>query len=158
MSIRRWFRERMGADEARTGDAPPGTALLDTVLGPTGERSNWLGTYTSETYPDELREMLLRRQEVARELIATDLATAQARVAAIPRLRDLLRQYPHPLVYDALINAYLDAGRYDEAKGAVFAARQRRLECERSEYPEVRSEVANLREWKLEEIDALRKS
>lgn len=130
---------------------------MDAVLGPPAERSNWLGDFTSETYPHELREMLLRRQEVTRQLVETDLTTPAARIAAIPRLRELLSRYPHPLVYDALINAYIDAGRYDEAKGAVFAARQRRLECERSEYPEIRSEVANVREWKPKEIEALQK-
>src|SRR5690606_16910804 len=107
MSIRRWFRERMGQDEARAGDPPPGTALVDAVLGPPAERSSWLGDCTSETYPHELREMLLRRQEVTRQLVEPDLTTPAARIAAIPRLRELLSRYPHPLVYDALINAYI---------------------------------------------------
>lgn len=157
MSIRRWFRERMGEGGQRTEDPPPAPALLDAMLGPADERSRWLGEYSSTTYPADLQELLLRREAVARELLEIDLATAQGRIESIPGLRDLLRRYPHPLVYEALINAYLDAGRYDEAKGVVFAARQRRQECARSDYPEVRSEIAYLKDWKLEEIETLRK-
>ncbi len=144
----------MGTDDSERTDAPPGTALLETVLGPPAERASWLGTFTSDTYPDHLRELLHRREEVSRELLTMDLATAEARIEMIPRLRELLSRYPHPLVYDTLINAYLDAERYDEARGVVFAARQRRLECERSEHPEIRAEVSNLRDWKPEDIKA----
>ncbi len=155
MSIRHWFRERMLGDDADGNDTPPGSALLNTLLGREGERVRSLGEYDSSSYPKELQALVQRRAEVARELLGIDLADPEARIAAIPRLRELLGVYPHPLAYEALIHAYLDAGRFDEAKGVAFAARQRRIECARSEYPEVRAETESLREWSAEEIDDL---
>ena len=74
---------------------------------------------------------------MASELLKIDIADPDARVAAIPRLKELLRRYPHPLAYETLIHAYVDAGRYDEAKGVAFAARERRNECARSSHPEM---------------------
>ena len=54
------------------------------------------------------------------------------------------------------MHAYADAGRFDEAKGIAFAARERRAECERSPYPEIRSETEHLHAWTSEEVDAMR--
>ena len=54
-------------------------------------------------------------------------------------------------------HAYVDAGRYDEARGVAFAARERRQECARSPYPEIRSETDSLRAWDTDDIDALRR-
>jgi hypothetical protein len=59
-------------------------------------------------------------------------------------------------VYEALINAYVDEGRWEEARGVAFAARERRRECARSPFPEIRMETERLREWSPEEVDALR--
>src|SRR5690606_8421434 len=104
----------------------------------------------------ELAEILRKREEVAAELLGLRLTEREARAAAIPRLHELLRRYPHPLAYEALIHAYLDAERFDEARGVAFAARERRAECERSPYPEIRMEVEGLRAWTPEEVDELR--
>lgn len=156
MSLRHWFKERMLGSEPEGDDLPPGTALMNTLLGRDGQRGGSLGGYDSRTYPVELREVLARRDQVARELLHLDIADRAIRVQAIPRLRELLRTYPHPLVYECLIHAYLDSGRFDEAKGVVFAARQRRLECAASEHPEVRAEIDGLREWSSEDIDDFR--
>jgi hypothetical protein len=144
----------LGGD-AEGRDMPPGSALVNTLLGRETPRVQTLGEYDSRTFPPDLLELLTRRARVARELLAMDLELVDpdARIRAIPKLRELLRVYPHPLVYETLINAYLDDGRFDEAKGAVFAARQRRFDCLRSEFPEIRAEVADLREWSPEAID-----
>lgn len=155
MSLRRWFRERMLAGETEGDDVPPGSALMDTLLGRERERVRSLGEYDSTSYPAELRDLLERRAEVARELLTLDVTDPKVRVASIPRLRELLRKYPHPLVYETLIHACIDAGRHDEAKGVAFAARQRRLECARSDHPEIRAEIDSLREWTKEEIEEL---
>lgn len=144
----------LGAD-AEGNDVPPGVALVNILLGREEERVRSLGEYRAETYPAELSELLRRRAEVSRELLEIDVADQEARVEAIPRLRELLRRYPHPLAYELLINAYIDAGRNDEARGVAFAARERRTECARSPYPEIRSEIERLREWDPDEIEAL---
>ena len=157
MAIRRWFRERMAADGELGDDIPPNQALIDTILGRGEDRVRALGEYDSRTYPPDLRDMLARREEVTRDLLRMDVTDRDARVEAIPTLRDLLRKYPHPLVYETLIHAYLDSGRYDEARGVAFAARQRRLECARSEFPEVRAETDYLHDWSVEDIDALQR-
>jgi hypothetical protein len=156
MSLRRWFRERMLVDGVEGNDVPPGGSLVNTLLGRDQERVPSLGEYTAETYPDDLAEMLRRRSTVTAELLKLDTTTAARRVESIPRLRELLRQYPHPLAYEMLIHAYLDGGRYEEAKGAAFAARERMLECARSEHPELRGEIDRLHPWSPEEIDELR--
>lgn len=156
MGVRHWFRQRMLGDDAEGNDVPPGVALLNSVLNreQTGPRA--LGEYDSGSYPPELVELLRRRENVASEVLTMDVTDREARVAAIPRLQKLLREYPHPLVYELLIHGYVDAGRYDEAKGVAFAARERRQECARSDYPEIRAETDRLREWSSEEIDHLR--
>jgi hypothetical protein len=156
MGIRHWLRDRLIGDDAEGTDVPPGASLVNSALGREVERVRSLGEYDAASYPRELSELLQRREVVARELLQMDVADRQARVEAIPRLRELLRTYPHPLVYELLIHAYLDADRYDEAKGVAFAARERRMECARSEHPEIRAEIARLREWTTEEVDALR--
>ena len=155
MGVRQWFREKMLGDDA-SGDLPPNSALLNTLLGREEERIHSLGDYRSDNYPSDLKELLGRRSEVAQELLALEITDPAKRVESIPRLRELLRTYPHPLVYDSLILAYVDSGRYDEAKGVAFAASQRRAECARSEHPEMRAEIDHLREWTSEDIDDLR--
>jgi hypothetical protein len=156
MGVRQWFREKMLGDDASGEDIPPNSALLSTFLGREEERVHSLGDYRADSYPSDLKELLARRSEVAQELLALEVTDPAKRVGSIPRLRELLRTYPHPLVYETLILAYVDSGRYDEAKGAAFAARQRRTECARSEHPEIRAEIENLREWTAEVIDDLR--
>lgn len=138
MGIRDWIKSHAG------GGAAEGVAR------------HALGEYTAETYPDDVVDLLRRRQQVADELLAMNITDRQTRLEAIPRLRELLRIYPHALVYETLIQAYLDAGRYDEAKGVAFAACERRRECERSELPELRAEVDYLHEWSTEEVDRIR--
>lgn len=155
MGLRQWFSEIMSDDDSKRQDRPPGKSLVGTLLGRDAERVRSLGEYNAENYPAELRERLSRRQEVAEEFLKLNVTAKAGRAEAIPRLRELLRQYPHPLVYETLIHAYIDAGRYDEAKGVAFAARQRRNECASSEYPEIRSEIDAIREWSAEEIDDL---
>jgi hypothetical protein len=153
MSLRRWFREKMLGDEAEGDDMPPQKVLMNTLLGRDTERVRSLGEYDSTSYPAELRDQLERREEVTRALLGLEITSAKGRIAAIPKLKELLRTYPHPLAYDTLINAYIDSGRFDEAKGIAFAAKQRRAECAISQYPEIRSETATLREWTSADID-----
>ncbi|MEX2581850.1 MAG: hypothetical protein WD766_01125 [Gemmatimonadota bacterium] len=157
MSLRRWFRERMLGGDAEGDDVPPHTALLNTLFGREGERVRSLGEYSAESYPSDLRELLSRRAAVAQELLRLGITDRTKRVEAIPRLRELLRTYPHPLAYETLIHAYMDAGRFDEAKGVAFAARQRRIECSASPHPEIRAETESLREWSSEEIDEMQR-
>lgn len=153
MGIRHWFRHRVAEDEG--ADVPPSRALLSTLV--SGEESvRSLGEYDSASYPKDLSALLARRQQVAMEVVALDITDPAARVDAIPRLRELLRVYPHPLVYETLVHACADAGRYDEAKGVAFAARERRAECLRSPYPEIRAEVEHLSEWSTDDVEALR--
>jgi hypothetical protein len=155
MSLRHWLRNRLGS-EHEGDDVPPGRSLLDAVWGREEQRLHALGEYDATTYPRELSELLARRQQVAEQLLEIDISDPDARVAAIPQLRDMLRVYPHPLVYETLIHAYVDADRSDEARGVAFAARERRVECMRSEYPEIRSEVEHLAEWTQEDVEHLR--
>lgn len=158
MGLRHWLRSHLLGDDARDGtDVPPGASLLNTALNREPQRVHSLGEYDAASFPEELAELLRRREEVAAELLRIDVVDRQARIDAIPRLRELLRKYPHPLVYEMLIHGYLDAGRYDEAKGIAFAARERRAECMRSPHPEIRGEVGSLKEWDPEEIDELRR-
>lgn len=156
MSIRHWFRNRMLGSDAEGDDVPPSASLVNTLLGRDQARVRSLGDYDARSYPGELADLLRRRAEVASALLRIDVADRQARIEAIPELQKLLRKYPHPLVYELLIHAYLDAGRFDEAKGVAFAARERRMECARSPHPEIRSETDRLREWTQEEIDEIR--
>lgn len=137
---------------------PPGASLMQTLLGREAERVRSLGEYDATSYPSDLRTLLARRESVLRELLGMNITDRAARVESIPRLRELLSTYPHPLAYETLIHAYLDAGRFDEAKGVAFAACQRRAECERSAHPEIRTEIVSLREWSSDEIDEYRVS
>lgn len=155
MGIRYWLKKRMAAEDAGE-DLPPNASLRDALFGREQAGLHALGEYTADTYPADVAELLGRRGEVTEELLAVDVASPQARVEAIPRLRELLRVYPHALVYELLITAYMDAGRWDEARGVAFAARERRAECLRSGLPELEAEVAHLREWSPEEVDRLR--
>jgi pentatricopeptide repeat protein len=143
--------------ESSGDDVPPGRSLMHAFWGRDEERIHALGEYDADSYPRELAELLHRRQEVAEQVLRIDISDPDARVAAIPTLRDLLRTYPHPLVYETLIHAYVDDGRYDEARGVAFAARERRIECMRSDLPEIRSEVEHLHEWSPDDVEELRR-
>lgn len=155
MGIRQWLKHHIvGKDDG--SDVPPGSQLLNSLFGREQERVRSLGEYSADNYPQDLSVLLQQRGEVASEVILIDISDPQARMESIPRLRELLRVYPHPLVYEMLIHAYMDSGRYDEARGVAFAARERRIECARSEFPEVRAEVEHLKEWTPEEVDQLR--
>lgn len=156
MGIREWLKKRVVLEDETGTDVPPGSSLMDSFLGREGPPTRALGEYTAETYPTDVVELLRRRQQVADELIRMDIASPQARQAAIPRLKELLRVYPHALAYELLIQAYLDGGKWEDAKGVAFAARERRLECMRSNLSELRAEVDFLHEWSPEEIDQLR--
>jgi pentatricopeptide repeat protein len=156
MSLRQRFREWMLGGDAEGDDVPPSSALLNTLLGREEDRVRSLGEYSATSYPTDLRDLLSRRAEVAQELLGMEITDRSKRVEAIPHIRELLRKYPHPLAYETLIHAYIDAGRFDEAKGVAFAARQRRIECASSEHPEIRAEIESLREWTSKEIDELK--
>ncbi|HEX7239866.1 MAG TPA: hypothetical protein VF263_06345 [Longimicrobiaceae bacterium] len=155
MGIRYWLKRRMdGEDGGR--DLPPNASLMDAIFGRDAPQTHALGEYSADTYPADVVELLRRRQQVADELVAIDITDPQARRDAIPRLRELLRVYPHALAYEMLIQAYIDSARWDEAKGVAFAAHERRLECIRSPLPEVRMEIQFLNEWTQEEVDRVR--
>jgi pentatricopeptide repeat protein len=154
MGLRQWLGKRLGALDD-PDDGPPGSSLMRALWGGGEERIRALGEYDAQTYPAALAEMLRRRQAVAESLLEIDVSNPDERVEAIPRLREMLRVYPHPLVYETLIHAYVDAGRHDEARGVAFAARERRIECARSEYPEIRSEIEHLSEWTAEDVEVL---
>lgn len=154
MSLRKWFKEKMLGDDGAVGDVPPGSSLMNSLLGREEERIRSLGEYNSGNYPSDLKSQLERREQVTAELLSMNIMERSGRIEAIPRLRELLVIYPHLLAYETLINAYLDAGRYDEAKGLAFAARQRRTECLNSELPEIRGEAEGIREWTPAEIEA----
>ena len=154
MGVRQWMKQRLAADAG--DDVPPGMSLLNALRGKEAPAVHSLGEYTADTYPKELTELIRRRQQVADELLAMEITRPKARTAAIPRLREMLQIYPHPLVYETLVHAYAAAGRYAEAKGVAFAARERRIECGRSPYPEIRSEVDFLHEWDPADVDQLR--
>jgi hypothetical protein len=126
---------------------------MSSILGEEDERVGPLGEYNSGSYPSDLREAVGRREEVLRDLVALNVTSSSARIAAIPQLKELLGKYPHPLAYETLLLAYLDDGRFDEARGIAFSARQRRLECASSEYPEIRAEIEGLREWSDDDLE-----
>jgi len=146
----------MGGETAGE-DVPLGRSIMDALWGREEERIHALGEYDANSYPRDLAEALHRRQEVSDQVLRIDISDPSARVAAIPTLRDLLRTYPHPLVYETLIHAYVDDGRFDEARGVAFAARERRIECMRSDHPEIRSEVEHLQEWSPDDVEELRR-
>ena len=157
MGIVDWVREKV-LNRVLGGQAGqiPSRALRDAAMGRQDASTRSLGEYDAKSYPSDLQELLRRRGEVADELLGIDVASSEARKGAIEPLKLLLRRYPHPLAYEMLIQAYMDAGRWDEARGVAYAARERRIECERSPYPEIRGEVDRLAEWSPAEVDAVR--
>ena len=157
MGLREWIRKRMAEKVDDEGDSPPVASLVYSVLGKDEEPAHALGEFTAETYPGQLANVLRRRQDVAAELMRMGIGSPEARRAAIPRLQELLRKYPHPLAYEALILAYTEQKRWDEARGVAFAARERRWEVEHSPFPEIRSEVSRLKAWTPEDVDDLRR-
>lgn len=156
MSLRQWMREQLLGGDADGNDLPPHGSLVNSALGRAREQPRALGEFNAETYPADLADALRRREEVSRSFMRIDVTDRDALVAAIPQLKEMLRRYPHPLVYEALIHGYVEAGQFDEARGVAFAARERRQECARSPHPEIRAEIDRLREWSPEEVDALR--
>lgn len=159
MGIRDWLRRRVGEEEA-SDDRDEGVtrgSIIAAIFGKEGETPRAMGEFDRDSYPAELREALARREEVAAEIRDMDLITRDARIGAIPRLRELLRTYPHPLAYEALIHAYVEAERWDEARGAAFAARERRNQVARSPYSEIRCETDRMTGWTPEEIEELRR-
>jgi hypothetical protein len=157
MSLRHWVREQLLGNDAEGNDVPPHGSLVNSALGRERQAPRALGEYDAQSFPEDLAEVLRRRAEVTTALMRIDITDPAERVAAIPQLKELLQRYPHPLVYESLIHAYVDAGRYDEARGVAFAARERRQECERSPHPEIRSEIDRLNAWDPDEIETLRK-
>lgn len=157
MGIVDWVREKV-LSRVLGGQAGkiPSRGLRDAAMGRGAVQGRSLGEYDAKTYPGELQVLLRRRQEVADELLTLDVADRAERQASVEKLKALLHRYPHPLAYEMLIQAYIDAGRWDEARGVAFAARERRIECERSPYPEVRAEIDRLTEWTPAEVDAVR--
>jgi hypothetical protein len=156
MGIRHWLRKRR-AEQADEGDESAlSGSIINAIFGREPPTLHALGEYDQRTYPGELQDLLRRREDVAEELREMDLTTRQARVEAIPTLQRMLRTYPHPLAYETLIHAYIDAGRWDEARGAAFAARERRVQVSRSPFSEIRGEIDRLNEWSPDEIELLR--
>lgn len=155
MGLVKWMKLRMAGDVAGA-DVPPHRAVWDAALNRGRATPRALGEYDAKSYPGDLADLLRRRGEVAEALLEVDVTTRAGRQAAIPHLRELLRKYPHPLAYEMLIHAYMDAERWDEAKGLAWAARERRAECARSPHPEIRAETDRLGEWSPEEVEAVR--
>ena len=137
MGLRNWIRTRM-ADTTEHDDASPVKALVYSIVGRDEETPHALGEYTASTFPAELADQLRRRAQVAAALRTMDLGSRDGRAEAVARLKELLRAYPHPLAYEALVLAYVDQCRWDEARGVAFAARERRWEVEHSPFPEIR--------------------
>jgi hypothetical protein len=156
MGIRHWIRKRRTEEAEEGEDSPPHGSIINAIFGREPPTLHALGEYDHKTYPAEMEELLRRRHEVAHALMEMELHSRQARIDAIPQLQALLRTYPHPIAYETLIHAYVDAGRWDEARGAAFAARERRIQVSRSPYPEIRGEIERLTEWTPEEIDLMR--
>jgi hypothetical protein len=157
MGIRHWLRKkRSEQEEDGEDDRAPSGSIINAIFGREAPTLHALGEFDQTTYPGELQDLLRRREDVAEELREMDLTTRQSRIDAIPRLQQMLRTYPHPLAYETLIHAYVDAGRWDEARGAAFAARERRTQVSRSPYSEIRSEIDRLKEWTPEEVDLVR--
>lgn len=156
MGIRHWLRKRLQEGDEE-GDEVPGGSIFTAIFGRGGETPRALGEFDRDSYPADLREALCRREEVSEELREMELVTRQSRIDAIPRLREMLRTYPHPLAYETLIQAYVEAERWDEARGAAFAARERRKQLAGSPFSEIRSETDRLSGWTPEEIEELRR-
>jgi hypothetical protein len=152
MGLRDWMQRRMAIYDGRA-ELPAHASLMHRWF--TDERPG--GADNTEPPPPALAEQVRRREEVSAALFELDLASAAGRVAALPQLRELLRRYPHPVVYEALILSYADAGMWDEARGVAYAARDRRRECERSPFAEIRMEIDRLREWTADDVEELRR-
>ena len=154
MGLRQWIRART----AQAGnDSAPVASLVRSMVGKDEAPVHALGEYSAATYPSILADALRRRNAVADELRGMDIATETGRRENLSRLVELLSTYPHPLAYEALILAYADQRRWDEAKGVAFAARERRWEVEHSPWPEIRSEIDRLRAWSPEDVEELRR-
>lgn len=156
MGLREWIRARM-AETADEGDSAPVAALVYSVVGKDEQPVHALGEYTAATYPGALADALRRRNDVAAELRGMDLGSEAGRREHLPRMVELLKTYPHPLAYEALIMAFVEQRRWDDAKGVAFAARERRWEVEHSPWPEIRSEIDRLRAWSPEDVEELRR-
>jgi hypothetical protein len=156
MGLREWMQRRMAQYDGRA-ELPAHASLMHAWFTDEPRRPAPGAEYGAEGLPAELAAQLERREQVTAALLEMDLASADARVEAIPRLRELLRVYPHPVAYEALILAYGEADRWDEARGVAFAARDRRRECARSPFPELRMETDRLRDWTPEDVDELRR-
>jgi hypothetical protein len=151
MGLRDWMQRRMAVYDGRA-HLPTHASLMHRWF--TDDRP---GEASAAPPPPAVVDALRRREEVSETLLEMDLASASSRIAALPRLRELLRLYPHPVVYEALILTYADAGLWDEARGIAYAARDRRRECERSPYPEIQMEIDRLREWTAADVEELRR-
>lgn len=156
MGLRSWIRART-ADTQDHADPSPVKSLVYSIVGRDEASPHALGEYTADTYPAEVAERLRRRAAVAAELRAMDLGSRDGRAQAVSRLKELLREYPHPLAYEALVLAYVDQCRWEEARGVAFAARERRWEVEHSPFPEVRAEVDRLKAWTPDDVEELRR-
>jgi hypothetical protein len=158
MGIRQWLRKRMLEEEQeRSGELPAARSLFQSIFGREAkEPPHALGEYTAKTYPQEMAELLRRREEVAQALMRMNLTDPKVRRESVPQIKEQLRKYPHPLAYESLILAYIDLERWDDALGVAFAARERRRECARSDYPEICAETSRLREWTPQDIEELR--
>jgi pentatricopeptide repeat protein len=144
MSIREWLKQRI-THSAGSGEGTD-SFLNRLVFGKeTPQQRSLASTTSARIRPSWWTSPPPRRGDD--EVMEMDFTTAQARRDAIPELQRLLHKYPHPVLYEALIHAYADSGRWDEARGVAYAARERRLECSRSTYPEIRSEIDRLKEW-----------
>jgi hypothetical protein len=157
MGLREWIRKRTADASEPDGSLPPLAALVQSIVGKDEAAGPALGEYTSSTFPTALAEQLRRRNQVAAALVRMDIATVSGRAASIPRLIELLHTYPHPMAYEALVLAYVDQGRWADAGGVAFAARERRWEVEHSPHPEIRGEVDRLKAWTPEEVEDLRR-
>jgi hypothetical protein len=157
MGIRHWLRKRSEEGDETGEDHAPGGSIFSAIFGREHQTPRAMGEFDRDSYPEDLKEALCRREDVAAELREMDLLTREARIAAIPRLREMLRTYPHPLAYETLIHAYVEARRWDEARGAAFAARERRNQVARSPFSEIRCETDRLVGWTPEEIEELRR-
>ena len=119
MSLRRWVREQMLGGDSEGNDVPPHGSLVNSALGRERTHPRSLGEYDATTYPTDLADILRQRAEVTAAFMKIDVTDRNARVAAIPRLKELLQRYPHPLLYETLIHAYVDDGRFDEERDYV---------------------------------------
>jgi hypothetical protein len=153
MGLREWMQRRMASYDGHA-QLPTRASLMHRWFTDEQPESAEFG---ADGLTPELSEMLRRREEVSEALLDVDLVTSAGRVSAIPELQRLLRIYPHPVLYEALLLAYGDAGRWDEARGVAFAARARRRECERSPYSAIRLETDRLRDWTTEDVDEIKR-